>query len=96
MSWVDSKQNDKLLDVKLELPSQCTVQDCIVFAIKGINANLKNENYHYSLKENYNLYSMFVSKKNGYPKTDYPGILKIKIITTIFFVFSFRLRSKTK
>lgn len=73
MNWVNTKENDQLREIKLELPTQCTVQDCICLAIKGINADIKNENLPYSLKEDFNFYNMFVSKKNGYPKTDYPG-----------------------
>ena len=36
---------------------------------------MKNLNFDYQLSDDISLYKLYQSKKNGYPKDDYPGKL---------------------
>jgi len=58
--------------VNLELPNQCTVEDCIIQTIKYLNHQFKVGNVAFFLNENYRDYEVFHARKNGKPKEDYP------------------------
>jgi len=70
--WINSREGDTLVELKLELPNQCTVQDCIALALKTVNHLLLKEEKDFTLCDDPNLYLLYISKKNGMPKTDYP------------------------
>lgn len=58
--------------ILIDLPEICTVQDCIMMALKELNKVLQIKQVSYSLEENPQLYELFIAKKNGKPKEDYP------------------------
>lgn len=57
----------------MNLPDHCTVNDCITFSLKEINKELGKKGLPYSLSAETNLFYLFLAKKNGKPKLDYPG-----------------------
>lgn len=59
-----------MYEIDLELPPQCTVEDCILQALKLLNQQfLKNE---FQLNEKPDGYEIYEAKKNGKKKEDYP------------------------
>ena len=75
--WINSQENDRVYEIKLELPTQCTVEDCIVQSIKYLNHQFKYLKTPYSLPEHTSIYNIYHAKKNGHPKIDYPCNIKI-------------------
>lgn len=69
---MNSRESDARVELKLELPNQCTVQDIIALSLQTLNAMLPKEEKEYTLKDDPSLYLLYISKKNGMPKTDYP------------------------
>lgn len=72
-----------MYDVILELPSQCTVEDCIIQATKYLNNQLRD--LQYQIPEKAHFYEVFHAKKNGLPKDDYP--CKIGILIGFYWIF---------
>jgi len=69
---MNNQENDMIHEIKLELPNQCTVEDCIIHSIKYLNHQFKTLDSPYQLKEQACHYEIFHAKKNGRPKEDYP------------------------
>lgn len=87
--WINSHESDSPVEMKLELPNQCTVQDCVALSLKSINDLISKENKDYTLSEDPSNYLFYISKKNGMPKTDYP-----RNISLFFLSFKFNFLKK--
>lgn len=90
ISWINTLENDRVYDIKLELPNQCTVEDCIIQALKYLNHQFKLLNSPQQFKEKACFYEIYHAKKNGHPKEDYPCtliILYIEIYIDIHIVY---------
>lgn len=74
---MNSREGDSRVELKLELPDQCTVQDCIALSLKTLNNLLPKEEKEYTISDDCNQYVLYISKKNGMPKTDYPRIISL-------------------
>jgi len=61
-----------MYSILLELPEICTIEDCILMTLKEINKKLNLKEKGYTLTEKPKLYELFIAKKNGKPKEDYP------------------------
>lgn len=75
--WIDNFENSEkekcqTYSILLDLPEICTVKDCIVMSINELNKILEKKDISYSLIDNPKHYELFISKKNGMPKEDYP------------------------
>ena len=69
--WVSKKDGDQVTEVKIELPLDITVQEAIEEALPLINQELMNTTIRLDMDPS--LYYLYVAKKNGHPKPDYPG-----------------------
>jgi len=71
--WVNKKEEDKLYTVIVELPHLETVQEAIRDILPLFNDALLLEGSAYVLSEVPLHYEVYQAKKNGFPKTTYPG-----------------------
>ena len=72
--WIHPKEGAELkeLSVVFDIPEICTVEDCIMLGLKELNKILELKQKGYCLAENPKLYELFIAKKTGRPKEDYP------------------------
>ena len=68
-----------MYSILLDLPEICTVEDCLMMALKEINRKLNLKEKRYTLTEKPKLYELFIAKKNGKPKEDYPCTYFFKV-----------------
>ena len=69
--WWDYESNNKKYTVFLELPSKCSVTDCIKQTIRPINEQIKLPRL--ALELDPQLYLIYHAKENGKPILDFPG-----------------------
>ena len=75
--WINTKEfneknEEQSYSIFLDLPEVCTVEDCILMALKELNKILEKTKKGYTLIEKSKLYELFIAKKTGKPKEDYP------------------------
>lgn len=72
--WKDySDDKGVLIEYKVETNPSSIVDDFLLLILCKLNAKLKESRSHYLLSNNKELFSLMIAKKNGEPKTDYPG-----------------------
>eukprot|EP01017_Pseudomicrothorax_dubius_P018876 TRINITY_DN2080_c0_g2_i3.p1 TRINITY_DN2080_c0_g2~~TRINITY_DN2080_c0_g2_i3.p1 ORF type:complete len:252 (+),score=75.77 TRINITY_DN2080_c0_g2_i3:65-820(+) len=81
--WVNSRENEEVYEVIMELPSYCTVLEAKKTAIETLNALLKEKKKEYLLSGNVELFELYFAKKNGRPKLDYPSLLPEQVLSEI-------------
>ena len=64
-------ENDKLYEIKIELP-ECPISQCIRQTVRFLNDQLKILNTNMKILENPDFYCLYMAKKSGKPKFDYP------------------------
>lgn len=69
--WTAKKENDKVYQIVVELPKFCTVQEALKKVLKYMNEEIKASGVQLATELSY--YSLHYAKKNGQPKSDYPG-----------------------
>lgn len=72
------KDEECLCYLNLRIDSNITIFDLIKNAVDAFNDKFKNENFKYLLSNNYNIYKLKASKKNGSQNKDIPGKSKFK------------------
>ena len=70
--WFNKQENDKQYSILIELPLQCTVKEAMQRVIPYFNMNLEKKT-HFRLATDPKAFDLYSAKKNGQPKTDYPG-----------------------
>jgi hypothetical protein len=71
--WIDNLNNNRCYEVTVDLFSQATIHDCIIRSLKLFNNQFKKMELNFDLLENPDLYDLYLAKKNGHPKSDFPG-----------------------
>eukprot|EP01017_Pseudomicrothorax_dubius_P025384 TRINITY_DN2740_c0_g2_i1.p1 TRINITY_DN2740_c0_g2~~TRINITY_DN2740_c0_g2_i1.p1 ORF type:complete len:288 (-),score=36.69 TRINITY_DN2740_c0_g2_i1:117-980(-) len=79
--WGCKDNPEKTYEIVVELPTDCTVADCIVAAVPLLNEVLKFHKCSYLLRNDANLYEMYYAKKNGKPKPDYPPFFNEQVLS---------------
>lgn len=62
-----------MYSVLVELQHQCIVKEAIQQVLPYFNQELDKKT-KYKLAQDPNLYELYLAKRSGQPKTDYPGI----------------------
>ena len=70
--WV-IKSNEDVLEIIMELPQQCTVNDLIASSIPIFNKTLQDMGIDLNMTLDVNKYRLYTAKKSGHPKIDYPS-----------------------
>ena len=74
--WQDFSQernNGSFLELKIDANPATVVEDFLANIINRINKRLTESRSSYMLSNNKDLFGLMIAKKNGEPKTDYPG-----------------------
>ena len=90
MFWRDFSNNEEttgLLEIKIEMNPFTIVEDFLINIITKINKRLTETRSIYLLSNNKDSFSLMIAKKNGEPKTDYPGNFNPKSFVFLINVF---------
>ena len=71
--WVNHEEGDKVYQINIELPHLEVVADAIKDIIPYFNQKLALDNSNYQLSTDPNSFELYIAKRSGYPKSDYPG-----------------------
>lgn len=74
--WQDlcqERNKGLLLELKIDANPNTIVRDFLGHIITKINKRLTESRSRYMLSNNKDLFGLMIAKKNGEPKTDYPG-----------------------
>lgn len=69
----EETNSNELSEIRIQANPFTIVDDFLAHIISKINRKLKENRANYLLSNNRDLFSLMIAKKNGEPKTDYPG-----------------------
>jgi len=71
--WISRREDERIYQVMVELPRNCTVIDAIEKILPYFNQELATKST-YKLDLTADLYDLYSAKKSGRPKSDYPAL----------------------